>query len=105
MKRCVLGKTTPFHAVLKKKEKKKREKKRCRFEAALFLLLLPPDMQQGKRHFFVFFSLSLPFLPMCSATHLMMIFLSSRDPQATPPLATTVGVVAEVATGATCMRR
>jgi len=59
MKRRVLSKTTPFHAVFKKK---KRRTKRCRFEAALFLLLLPLDVQQGKKSF-VFFPLSLP--PTC----------------------------------------
>jgi len=70
----------------KRKQKRERETKRCHFGAALFLLLLPPDMQQGSRGF-AFFSLSLPLLPTCSATHLMMRCPSSRAPQATPPLA------------------
>jgi hypothetical protein len=88
-----------------KEKKKKRER---RNDAVLrqhcFFFFFPRTCSRGG-DVFVFFSLSLPLLPTCSATHLMMRCPSSRAPQATPPLATTAGVVAEVATCATCTRR
>ena len=88
-----------------KRKEKKEETKRCRFEAALFLLLLPLDVQQGKRSFFVFFPLSLlprALEPKSDATHLMMRCPSSRALQATPPLPTTAGAVAEEVTCSQC---
>jgi len=105
MKQCVLSKTTSFHAL----SKKKKRTKRCRFEAALFLLLLPLDMQQGKRRFcFLLFVSSSPspcalLQPKPVATCLMMRCQSSRAPQATPPLATSVGAVTEQETCDACM--
>jgi len=67
-------------------------------------------MQQGKRSFVFFFLVSSPCLflpralePKSDATHLMMRCQSSHVPQATPPLATAVGAVAEQATCTPCM--
>jgi len=67
-------------------------------------------MQQGKRSFVFFFLVSSPCLflprglePKSDATHLMMRCQSSCVPQATPPLATAVGAMAEQTTCTPCM--
>ena len=107
MKRRVLEKTTPFHAFSKKK---KNKNKTVSFLDGTVSPSPSPGHATGEEKFCFFIPCFFPCLflphalePKSDATHLKMRCQSSCVPQATPPLATAVGAMAEQATCTPCM--